>query len=184
MIVGILGRKGSGKDTVGDYLVSNKNFMKYSFANHLKYGMMEVFGFSKEQVFGNLKEEVDEYWGVTPREVLQIIGTDVFQFDLPNKYFPNKINFDRSFWVKRFLKDYHKFENKNIVICDVRFQHEVDALTNDMNARIIKIERPSINAMDAHLSENEIDSIKNYTDIIFNDGTIKDLHDKVDKILF
>jgi hypothetical protein len=76
MIVGILGKKRSGKDTTGDYLVANKNFVKYSFANPIKRGAMELFGFTEDQVFGDAKDEIDPTWGITPRLVLQIMGTE------------------------------------------------------------------------------------------------------------
>ena len=36
MIIGICGFKGSGKDTVADYLVKHKDFIKISFASVLK----------------------------------------------------------------------------------------------------------------------------------------------------
>jgi hypothetical protein len=78
MIVGILGKIRSGKDTTGDYLVANKNFVKYSFANPIKRGAMELFGFTEEQVFGDAKDEIDPTWGITPRLVLQIMGNEVF----------------------------------------------------------------------------------------------------------
>ena len=34
--IGLLGNKGSGKDTLADYLVKEKNFVKYSFAKPIK----------------------------------------------------------------------------------------------------------------------------------------------------
>ena len=83
MIIGVLGKKRSGKDTTGDYLVANKNFVKYSFANPIKRGAMELFGFTEDQVFGDAKDEIDPTWGITPRLVLQIMGTEVFQYDMP-----------------------------------------------------------------------------------------------------
>ena len=47
---------------------------------------MEIFGFTKEQVYGDLKDVVDSEWGVTPRKVLQIMGTELFQYDLQKIY--------------------------------------------------------------------------------------------------
>jgi hypothetical protein len=84
MIVGILGKKRSGKDTTGDYLVANKNFVKYSFANPIKRGAMELFGFTEEQVFGDAKDEIDPTWGITPRLVLQIMGGAIWSVNRPN----------------------------------------------------------------------------------------------------
>lgn len=36
MILGIAGRKGSGKDTVGDYLVARHGFVRVAFADPVK----------------------------------------------------------------------------------------------------------------------------------------------------
>ena len=36
MIIEVLGRKGSGKDTVSDYVVNKFNFEKMTLADHLK----------------------------------------------------------------------------------------------------------------------------------------------------
>ena len=171
MVLGILGKKRSGKDTAGDYLVKKYNFIKYSFAAPIKEGTKAFFGFTDEQVYGDLKDVVDEHWGVTPRKILQIIGTDVFQYFIPQKI-KELEKTGRYFWVHRFLPFYRENKDKNIVICDVRFQHEVDAI-HKLDGKIIKISRKLSNKIkDNHSSEKEIDLIKNYDYIIENDRSI------------
>ena len=41
MIIGIVGNKNVGKDTLADYLVKEKGFIKYAFADPLKEGLKE-----------------------------------------------------------------------------------------------------------------------------------------------
>src|SRR5579863_3132559 len=53
VIIGITGRKRSGKDTVGNYLVEHYGFVKVSFADTLKEACKIIFGFSDEQVYGD-----------------------------------------------------------------------------------------------------------------------------------
>ncbi len=181
MIVGILGKKRSGKDTTGDYLVANKNFVKYSFANPIKRGAMELFGFTEEQVFGDAKDEIDPTWGITPRLVLQIMGTEVFQYDMP-KYIPELQAFGRGFWVKRFEQWYEQNRHLDVVICDVRFQHEVDSILK-MGGAIWSVNRPNLTGGDEHASEKEMDLITGITSEIINDRTLHDLYDKIDNQL-
>ena len=73
--VGILGKKGSGKDTLADYLVEHNGFIKYSFADPVKNIVNILFNLSDTQVNGYLKETVDERWGLSPRVILQRFGT-------------------------------------------------------------------------------------------------------------
>jgi hypothetical protein len=181
MLIGIIGKKRSGKDTSGDYLVNEKNFIKYSFANPIKRGVMELFGFTEDQVFGDAKDIIDPEWGITPRTVLQIMGTEVFQYDIP-RYIPELQSIGRGFWVKRFKQWYQLNKSLNIVICDVRFQHEVDSIL-DMGGIVWRVERPNLLGGDEHASEKEMDLIKGVTTKIQNDGTLNDLYNKIDSLI-
>lgn len=179
-LIGIIGKKQSGKDTIADYLVQNHGFIKYSYAFPLKNGAMEIFGFTKEQVYGDLKDVVDSEWGVTPRKVLQIMGTELFQYDL-QKYIPEFANIGRSIWVKRFSQWYKNNNDKDVIIADVRFKHEVDGILQN-GGEIWKVIRiPYIFEKDVHASEVELDNIDekfiNY--IIINDDDLDSLYKKI-----
>jgi len=183
MIIAFLGIKRSGKDTAGDLLVGEYGYERRSFAKPLKDGIAKMFDFSEEQVNGDLKEVIDERWGVTPREVLQIFGTEVMQFELP-KLIPALSDVGRKFWVKRFELWYTKEGyNKNIVMTDVRFQHEVDAILR-LNGIIIKVNRPSLDLeSDMHPSEMELQKITNYNYYIENSSTIDEYKDKIRNVV-
>ena len=66
IIIGLLGKKRSGKDTSGNYLIEKYNFVKYAFADPVKEICRILFDFSDEQLFGNKKEGVDFRWYLTP----------------------------------------------------------------------------------------------------------------------
>lgn len=52
MIIGIMGKAGSGKDTTADFLKKEENFVKISLADPLKRICKDVFDFSLEQLWG------------------------------------------------------------------------------------------------------------------------------------
>jgi hypothetical protein len=105
ILIGLVAPKRSGKDTAANYLCSSYGFKKYNFADPLKKGIGEIFGFSYEQLEGKNKEIIDPFWGVTPRELFQKIGTELFQYELP-KIIDQFKDFDRTFWVKCFERWY------------------------------------------------------------------------------
>ena len=43
-VIGIMGQIGSGKSTLSNYLVSQKKYTEFSFADPLKKGLIEFFG--------------------------------------------------------------------------------------------------------------------------------------------
>ncbi len=57
MIIGVAGRKNSGKDTVADILVKEFRFNKIAFADDLKMMCMEVFGLTYNQCYDEKEKE-------------------------------------------------------------------------------------------------------------------------------
>lgn len=179
-VIGLAGKKHSGKDTVGEYLVKEHGFVRVAFADTVKEACKIIFGFTDEQVYGDLKETVDDYWNITPRKILQTVGTDLFRIELPNKC-PNISN---DIWIKsvdKQIKNLLEKGQKKIVITDVRFQNEFDYIKQN-NGFVWKITRPSITNKDKHKSENMVDLMLCDAEIT-NDGTINELHNKIDNII-
>ena len=172
MIIGLVGKKRVGKDTVADFLCEKYGFIKYGFADPIKEIAKIMFDFSEDET---LKEVVDERWGISPREFYQKFGTEYGQFIMPEQFPKVFENIDkRSFWVKRFQIWYEKNKDKNVVITDIRFLHEYNEI-NDMGGYIIKIVRKT-GLEDKHISENlDID----IPVVIENNGNVEDLYNKI-----
>ena len=195
MLIVVLGKKGSGKDTFSDYIIEKHGFIKYSFADPLKKGLQHFFNLTDEQLYDpKIKEMVDPRWGVSPRQLFQVIGTDVFQYSL-KKFLPNINSTDnndtRTHWVILFKQWYEKLlnenqnQNPNVIIADGRFIHEIEEIKK-MGGKIIKVIRPVFdNNKDMHKSEMEMDEIPTeYIDnIIYNQGTLEDFYEQIDKIV-
>ena len=134
MIVGILGLKGSGKDTIGNYLIENYNFEKIAYAGALKDAICCVFGWDRTMMEGSTeesrkwREEIDDYWGFSPREMMQKIGTDLFRKQIKD-----------DIWIKSLKLKLEKLTN-NIVITDCRFENEIN-LIKEKGGIIILVER-------------------------------------------
>jgi hypothetical protein len=175
MIIGILGNKGHGKDTISDHLVSKYNFHKKAFADPLKEICHILFGFNHEQLYGNLKEIPDKYWKVTPRNVMQFVGTDLFRNKM-NELIPG---ISQNFWLECMRRQSGKYDR--LVISDVRFQNEVDFI-HEMNGIVIKVQRGNKKINDVHTSEQEMQQITNYDLYIANDSDLQTLYSKVDNL--
>ena len=181
MIIGITGRKQAGKDTVGLHLVKCYGYTKYSFAMPIKEMCKSVFGWTEDHVNGHLKEDIDPFWGVSPREVMQIMGTEIFQYEVPKHLIALK-QWGRSFWVKRFERWIECNKNiTNIVITDVRYPHEVDFIES-LGGFIWRIIRPGTDVGDKHASEVEMDSIVPNL-VVHNDKSIAELYKYIDGMM-
>ena len=184
MIIGISGKKQSGKDTISDYLIKKYNFIKYGFADPIKEIAKIMFDFTDEQLYGKDKEKIDSFWKIKPRDFFQKFGTDYGRMIFP-EHFPEifKDNNKRSLWILIFENWYLQKIKENpsikIIINDVRFEDEFDCI-KELGGYIFKVERNS-NSTDNHISENELDNKNNdeYNYIFYNNGTKKDLYEKI-----
>jgi hypothetical protein len=181
MIIGVAGFKRSGKDTVAEYLINSYGFIRYSLAGPMKEIVKIMFDWTEEHVNGSLKEVIDKRWGISPRQALQRLGTDWAQHDLCKEFPLFKEITGRSLWVKKFRYWAEKRPFSDIVISDIRFPHEVDAL-KWMKGFVFRVDRPSLDLEDVHESESYINSLE-VDSTILNDGSIEDLHKKVSELV-
>jgi hypothetical protein len=200
MIIGICGLQSSGKDSIGDYLINNYNFKKFSFAEALKDIISILFGWDRKKIEGITpedrlwREQPDIWWSTelkipyfSPRYAMQFIGTDLFR-----KYFNNDI------WViilkKRILES---SQSTNIVITDCRFSNEINTI-RDCGGQIIhvyrnlpiwfidykldKINTNDLKEMNIHVSEYAW--IKEKCDhLIFNSNSLRELYQEIDLLM-
>lgn len=184
-IIGLLGNKGSGKDTAGNYLVEKYGYKRYAFADPIKEIARHLFNLNDEQLYGGKKEEIDERWNLNPRTIFQRIGTEFGQYTIFNIFPELKEKFNtRQLWTHHFnlwLKDeIKKNKNINIVITDVRFAHEIEEIKKQ-GGEIIKISNPKLKKIDKHISEIEIITLK-YDDKILNSKDLNYLYKQLDII--
>jgi len=200
-IVGVIGLINSGKSTIANILVEDYGFIKVSFADSLKDSVSAIFGWDRQLLQGDTeasrlwREQVDEYWSnvmqhpVTPRWVLQHIGTDVM-----------RDHFHKNIWVHSLMKKTND-SSKNYVISDVRFSNEVDVILSQQG-QIWEVQRPplpnwyseqfkndealrqymTIQHPEIHRSEWEWRLVKR-NNIILNTSTLQDLKEKVSTII-
>lgn len=185
-IIGFLGKKGHGKDTCADFLVSQYGYDKHAFATTIKDFLKLVFGLNDDQLYGNSKEVIDPRWNVSPRTLMQFFGTTVFRDNI-NEIMPHIKN---NFWVECLKNRINTIAEENrqigkdtlIAVSDVRFQNEADAIKS-LGGIIIKINRESVQNEDNHLSEAGIDDVTNFDYLIENNSTIDNMHKQIEYII-
>lgn len=172
-IVAICGLKRSGKDTLADYIVSQYGYEHVKVADRLKKVVKLLFNLHDNDVTTNLKDRVNSTWGVKPRDLMDFVGTHVFQHEI-QKILPKC---GREFWIDGLLSEMD-LDKKCYVISDLRFVHEVKRL-RDFKPFIVKIERHGCDA-EEYESEKECDNLDPMVTIV-NDGSVEDLHRKYDE---
>ncbi len=173
-LIGITGLARSGKDTVAHYLWAVHEYTRIAFADPLKLAAQNIFGLTDDQTWkGDLKEVVIPYWGMSPRQIFQLLGTEAV-----------KGTFGEDTWCKRWELSYSLLSGTdNIVVPDVRTDMEA-ALLRSLGGVIVELTRNDSGlsgSTAAHSSENGLSTFADYD--IANNGTIQDLHDAVDAVL-
>ena len=184
MLVVVTGKKRSGKDTLGNYLVQKYGFIKaQSLADPFKKAGCEWFGWDERHLNGELKELIDPVWGFSPREFFQVFGTEIMKQDL-GRHFPlYAFTVGNSIWVKVFLNWYRKQPKGNYVLTDMRFPEEYDLLASLPDVIFIKVVSDR-SPGDTHASEQHIEEFDvDYT--IVNNGhcTLDRYHKKIDEVM-
>lgn len=168
MILGITGYKRHGKDSVCEAICAfEPRARRIALADPLKAIAREVYGLSVEQTDGDLKESLDERWGLSARQIMQRLGTEVAR----------SIHADT--WVRYLLAQITKHPQNTLwVVPDVRFMNEALAL-RAAGARIWRVHRPSLTPSgDLHASEAEIEMLPVDAQIM-NSGSLDDLRVQV-----
>ena len=142
-LIGMMGLKGSGKDTVAKKIIYAEGgaWKKVAFADALKDAVAALFGWNRQLVEGDTpesrewREKVDSYWerelGIkdfSPRKALQMIGTDVM-----------RNHFNEDFWIKALKRKILDSTN-HIIVTDVRFPNEANMIKS-MGGNIVQVIR-------------------------------------------
>ena len=202
MIIGINGKIGSGKDTVGKiiqylqcyntgeitiedvmsnpehewWLEEQSKFEIKKFAGKLKEVASLLTGIDiedfEDQEFKKLYMSPE--WGMTYREFLQKLGTEAMREGLHTNV-----------WVNALFADYKppkmsQYNPSNWIITDMRFPNELEAV-EERKGITIRVVR-SGTTVGTHASETALDDAY-FDHVISNNGTIEDLIEKVRQIL-
>lgn len=181
-VIMLCGYKRCGKDTFANHLTNKYGYTHLKISKTLKETLKTLFQFSDEQLETDLKDKVDPRWNITPRKAMVFVGTDMFQFKI-QELLPN---IGKNFWIRStketIIDLYKKNKDCNIVISDLRFQHELDCMNDirfdlkDITIDIVKIIRPNLDILyDKDLYDSETQHLSfNFDKIITNDDNYFD----------
>lgn len=201
LIIGVAGRAGAGKTTIADILVKKHGFVGIALADPMKRFCKELFEFSNAQLWGTADDKAreDERYPraggghLTSRYALQTLGTEWGR----NCYEGVWVNYclrtaasilrgrqyDPQYGLATIFSRF--FRPSGVVIHDVRFQNEFDAV-KAVGGFLIHVTRPTaglVGKAAEHLSETEQDGFKDFDFKIDNSGTMKELEEKVSQVL-
>ena len=174
-LIGLAGKAGAGKDTVADYLWEKEGAIKIAFADALRAAACSIFGLDHRNFLDrDLKEAEVEYWGMTPRRMLQLLGTEA-----------TKPVFGDDIWLKRWCLSYSLVrDTDHVVVPDVRFDVEAEALRR-LGGIIVHIVRPGSGlpgATGEHSSEAGVTPRADGDMYLSNSGSVEELRHKVDQL--
>lgn len=180
-IVCLTGKAGAGKDEVAGVLYREFDFARIALADPIKDFAAKMFGFSSEQLWGPsaMRNEVSPRWGLTPRHVLQVLGTEIGRQIHPEVWL-------RYCWERATAMVFEP-NCSGVVVTDVRFANELDFF-KARGAKLVKIVRPGQEKLEgeagAHVSELEQDAMSDgvFDAVVTNAGTLDELHHQVREI--
>lgn len=169
-LLALTGAMYSGKSTVASHLAM-KGYTELSFAEPLKELIIRLFKIDPKYVYDpKMKGVVIPKWGVSGRELAQVIGTELFRDGLP-KNVPHLKLVAGGFWITLMHNRLQKTRGP-CVISDCRFEDE-HKYVKSQKGTVVKITRKGTEptGVASHASEKGIDG-----DItIENNGSINEL---------
>lgn len=173
-LIGIVGRRRSGKDTTARAL-EGLGYTTVKFAGALKTMLAAYFkyvGIREDEIAAMIEGDCKErdssaLCHKSTRYAMQTLGTE---------WGRNLIGTD--IWVNACIARVRLFDR--VVISDVRFENEVAAIKAEGGV-IVKVTRNTGNE-DQHSSETTVDSL-NFDYLIINNGTKSELQDEVRSLI-
>jgi hypothetical protein len=194
LLIGIAGRRGHGKDTVGAILRELAAFRTIAFADAVKRTAADLFGLSYDALYGSqkAKETPDPRWptpehpeGLTPRYILQRLGTEVGRAIHPDVWVRatfakiDSVNEEQARYT--FERGAGPTPPPGWAITDVRFPSEAAAIRarGGWVVRVSRLAQTRAEEADTsgvldHASEREVERIAPDA-LIRNDGSLDDL---------
>jgi thymidine kinase len=164
MLIGFTGKMGAGKTTAAGMLTPNI----LSFAEPLKKAAKILFLLTDDQLYTTEgKARIDPRWGMTPRQILQHLGTNLMRAWIPG------------FWEKLMMEQLAQIDYKNQVVAidDCRFPQEAD-LIRSLGGQVVHVlGRSTMFATEEEANhESEQGLTMHWGDsVVNNSGTMGDL---------
>lgn len=189
-VIGLAGQAGVGKDTAAAWFVE-RGYTRYGFSDPLKFMLNQAFGWTmkdwedrswKEGIVGHVVESTyTAQRDICPRALAQWLGTEVV-----------RNNFGQNAWVDLWKQKWHSAGQPRVVVADVRFQNEVDAI-HSLGGIVLRITRGTYSGELFFDHEGECEhrphdsertgELRNIDHHIENNGTIAELHEALGRLL-
>ena len=167
ILVGIHGAAGAGKNSFAEALIQGTHWEDRAFAGPLYEAVSVITRMPVPWLKDRKNKETVIPWvGKSPRELLQLLGTDFGR---------NMVRDD--FWIQLAMQPPTNPESTGIVYTDVRFDNEAEAIIS-RGGVVIEVVRPGVSCLagdtQTHPSEKPL-SRHLIFETIQNDGTMDDL---------
>ena len=174
-IIGLCGRRHSGKTTAAQHLISEHNYVKVEMPEPIKT-MLRSLGLGDAELNGPLKEKPCSYLGgATPREAMETLGElwgrQMIHPELWTHYCKGSA---------RERIDAYATRGHNILLDGIRNPSEAN-LVLSRGGIIVRIVRPETDTQDVYPSERLIDTCQ-YTFKVVNDTYINSFIAEIDSI--
>lgn len=177
-ILGLIGRKQSGKDTFAQRLVEEHGYTRLGFADPLKDMAREM----------NPVLRLDELGGdvTTLNDILSFYSWDEAKESFPEvrQYLQNlgvavRNNVGENAWVQALAERAYLVLGP-VVITDCRFPNEAQWIVGQ-GGETVRIKRPGQESRDLHVSETALDAWVTHH-VVVNDRGIHELHETADMV--
>lgn len=168
--IGLHGLPSSGKDSVGDILCRRHGFARLAFAGPLKDMLIAGLGLRREEIDVPDKEQVIERFGVSPRYLLQTLGTE---------WGRNTVRPDLWIAVAEQRMKHYRAISTNVVITDVRFENEADYIRRQ-GGEIWHVKRARSGVVvNLHESNLRLQIVPDVDSFLDNSAGLEQLEDQV-----
>lgn len=168
VLLGLLGGKGSGKDTAARYLCQKLGGKQYAIADELKHLVKRIYGFTDMQMWGTQAEK--EAGDPSPRKGMEDVGPALREV------------YGATFQVERLLNKIALDAPDVTVISDVRYASEAQSL-RQRGALLIRLQyAPGLRRWpSSHQSEQEYQSVPVDLEITPGAGGVSELYAALDR---
>lgn len=185
-IVGLCGQAGAGKDTAAKWFIE-RGYARSGFADPIKFMLNQAFGWSMDDWENRewkegpmcVRDSADGPSETSPRRLAQWLGTEVV-----------RNNFGPDAWVNVWKQRWHDLGQPRVVVADVRFQNEVDAI-HKLGGNVIRVTRRGEADGKFYMRNDEIEhrphdsertgELRNIDFHVENNGTIPDLYEELSR---